>query len=244
VKIGMAENTAKTKPKATVKVDLVKLYKELAKPLKEVYGEIAITRTKKEITRKGYDTTGYGYQFVANRFNEVLPKFGLDWSTQDETKVVREYMSKGGQKWFEVTSAVNIMLLTPERNVVCSRTCHGGHQSSSQGDAKKGAFTNAFKKTAALFGVGADAYEGTIDEDYQPIEPEATSPATIASEDLPKLTTEENAQIEKERTAIHNAETKAQLTAIETQVTALIGVVGGKQIGYLRRMIEAKAKTL
>lgn len=248
----MAENTPKTptKPKVTAKVDLKKLFEELAKPLTEILDKevlkSAITKTTAAQTKKGYPTTGYQYQFIANRLNEVLPKHGLDWSTQDETKIAREYMSTGGKKFFEAVSKMNIMFLTPERNVVCSRTCYGGHQSMNQADALKGAWTNALKKAAALYGVGRDAYEGMIDEDYQPIEPEATSPVTnaSASDYLPNLTPEERQQIEKELTAIENAETKAQLTALEGQVGELVGKVGGKQIGFLRKLIEAKARTI
>jgi hypothetical protein len=39
----------------------------------------------------------------------------------------------------------------------------------TEGDAKKGAFTNALKKAAAMFGVGRQAYEGTIDDDNEPV---------------------------------------------------------------------------
>jgi hypothetical protein len=41
----------------------------------------------------------------------------------------------------------------------------GGHRSSDLTDAFKGASTNALKKASAFFGVGKEAFEGTIDED-------------------------------------------------------------------------------
>ena len=41
----------------------------------------------------------------------------------------------------------------------------GGHTSTSEADARKGAFTNGLKKAAALFGCGRQAYEGTLDDD-------------------------------------------------------------------------------
>ena len=44
----------------------------------------------------------------------------------------------------------------------------GGHLASSEADARKGAYTNAFKKAAAFFGVGRQAYEGSLDDDNVP----------------------------------------------------------------------------
>jgi hypothetical protein len=46
----------------------------------------------------------------------------------------------------------------------------GGHVASSEADARKGAYTNAFKKAAAFFGVGKQAYEGSLDDDALPAE--------------------------------------------------------------------------
>jgi hypothetical protein len=39
---------------------------------------------------------------------------------------------------------------------------------SSEADARKGAYTNAFKKAAAFHGVGRQAYEGSLDDDNLP----------------------------------------------------------------------------
>ena len=47
----------------------------------------------------------------------------------------------------------------------------GGHVASSEADARKGAYTNAFKKAAAFFGCGNAAYEGSIDDDNIPADP-------------------------------------------------------------------------
>ena len=129
------------------------IYKELSKPLPQE----AIQRTKKSETKKGYDTTGYGYQFIVNRFNEVLGIGGWSWGY----KVIR--IDKGsfqsGQSYYEITAEATIRVGDTEH------TEPGGHRSSNYPDALKGATTNAFKKTAAFFGVGKDAYEGSIDPD-------------------------------------------------------------------------------
>jgi hypothetical protein len=57
----------------------------------------------------------------------------------------------------------------------------GGHTSFNEADAKKGAFTNALKKAAAMFGCGRQAYEGTLDDDNTPVEEDAgrTNPAQV-----------------------------------------------------------------
>jgi len=232
------------KPKPKVKVQKIdpKLYQDLKFSLKELYGDKCVERTKKAVTRKGYDTIGYGYQFVANRLNEVLPKFGLTWQPQGEPKVVRDYPAKSGTTNFEAVCGLTILFLDKDRNVVDSKSCCGGHQSRNHSDALKGAFTNAFKKTAALFGVGADAYEGTIDEDYKPVDEPNTKPAT--SSYLPELTDEERKGIEKAVTAIGKAETKAELKRLEEAVGNLVGTKSGKQIAYLRKLIEVQVKKI
>ena len=231
-KIDPVNSAAKANPK---------LFEELKKSLKVVYGVGCVERTRKEVTRKGYDTTGYGYQFVVNRLNEVLPEFGLHWTTQDDIKLIREYPSKSGQMYYEYAGKLTLLFLDDNRGAVEARACYGGHQSSTHADALKGAFTNAFKKTAALFGVGADAYEGTIDEDYRPIEEAAIEPVTEAVMGM-KLTGAELKAIEEEITAIAGITTKEEAKNVEAMITATVGKVTGKQVAYLRRILETKVK--
>ncbi|MEM7828302.1 MAG: Rad52/Rad22 family DNA repair protein [Candidatus Aenigmatarchaeota archaeon] len=156
------------------------IYKRLSAPFS---GE-AIQKTLKEDTKKGYDTTGIGYQFCVNRFNEVL---GLDGWGYDY-KIVKEMQGQfkqSGNPYFDITVEVSIWVGSRE-NV---RKCVGGHIASAYSDALKGAITNAFKKTAAFWGVGKQAYEGTLDIDtkleeepnygkVQPVIPEDVEPAT------------------------------------------------------------------
>lgn len=138
----------------------------------------------KEITRKGYDTTGYQYQFEVNALNEIvgMENWGMDYKVLKET----EGVFSSGQKWWEITveTEVWIAILIPKETTMpdgvkiscsdglktrISRKCAGGHRSGMHADALKGAITNGFKKTVALFGLGRKAYEGTIDEDYRGI---------------------------------------------------------------------------
>jgi hypothetical protein len=134
----------------------------IIKKLSEKISEEAIQRTKKDETKKGYDTDGYGYQYIVDRFNETCgSEWGFEWKIIKE--IEGEYRS--GAKFFEIVVDVGIWVT----NKACLRSCAGGHISMSYADALKGAITNGFKKTAAFWGVGRDAYAGTIDDDNQPL---------------------------------------------------------------------------
>lgn len=131
---------------------------EIIKKLEAPITIEAIQRTKKADTKKGYDTTGYGYQYMVDRFNEVLgSSWGYDW------EIIHEQTGnyKTGQPYIEITVSCTIWLENKEN----ARCCVGGHTSINYYDALKGAITNSFKKTAAFWGVGADAFRGVIDDD-------------------------------------------------------------------------------
>lgn len=138
----------------------------------------AVERASKEITRKGYDTTGYQYQYLVNRLNEVCGIGGWDFSW----KILKEVQGKwrdGGDFW-DITTEVTVILRLPgedekDKERWVGRTCVGGNRANNYADALKGAITNGFKKTVAFFGLGRRAYEGTIDEDYRPWEKPTTA---------------------------------------------------------------------
>lgn len=134
--------------------------------------EEAIERTKKELTRKGYDTTGYQYQFIVNVLNEVVgpEKWDMDWSVIKEI----EGVTKSGQATYQVTVRTDVWIEFD--GVRAKKSLAGGHISTIHADALKGAITNGFKKTVALFGVGKKAYEGMLDDDYAPIPEEVGEP--------------------------------------------------------------------
>jgi hypothetical protein len=135
----------------------------------EVYGKLleaverlpkeAIERAPKEITRKGYDTTGYQYQFLVNVLNEVVGC--AFWEHSYNILKELEGQWTNGKKYWEITVDFKLVILGT------TKSCVGGHKSEMHSDALKGAITNAFKKTAAWFGIGGKAYEGTIDDDYR-----------------------------------------------------------------------------
>lgn len=142
--------------------NLNSLYEKLAEPLAPEAIQFAETRAY-----KGYDSTGYSYQMVCNRMNEVL---GIShW------RIIHEILNKESTgKLIDVTIHLSIQignwrLLDNGESifeVLAERDCYGGHQSKLLCDGLKGAFTNSLKKCAALFGAGRQAYEGTLDDDF------------------------------------------------------------------------------
>jgi len=143
---------------------------EIITQLSKSLPDEAIQRTKGVETHKGYDTTGYGYQYVADRFNDVL---GLEWGFSYQILDVtsgkyqdKEYNGRTvpGKPFISITVDVSIYVQDKK-----GRPCAGGHTSSNYADALKGAITNGFKKAAAFWGVGRDAFAGTIDDDNKPL---------------------------------------------------------------------------
>ncbi|HLB57785.1 MAG TPA: Rad52/Rad22 family DNA repair protein [Gammaproteobacteria bacterium] len=135
------------------------LYRQLLVAVEALPPE-AIERSSAEKTRKGYDTTGYQYQYLVNVLNEVVGVAHWSFDYKINKELVGQW--KTGD-YYEITVELVLNICNVERK------CVGGHKSGAHADALKGAITNAFKKTAALFGVGKSAYEGTIDDDYMPV---------------------------------------------------------------------------
>lgn len=157
----------------------VKEFSEVYEKLSAPFPQEAIQRTEKEKTKKGYDTSGIGYQFCVDRFNEIFgDKWGFDWEIMKE----REGTFSSGAPFFEIVVKMSIWVGNRENK----RTCLGGHISMSYADAGKGAVTNSLKKTAAFWGVGRDAYAGTLDDDNKPL-PESLDNVSTPETDRKKL---------------------------------------------------------
>jgi hypothetical protein len=158
-----------------------KLYAALSAP----FGEEAVERTDGKITGRGYSTTGLKYQFVVNRLNESLG--GVGGFRAHRTVTVKEVTRSNGRPAFEAICDLTLELgsWSPEGKFVvfAEALADGGHIASSEADARKGSYTNAFKKAAAFFGVGRQAYEGTLDDDNVPGDemPAAQAPRTNAN---------------------------------------------------------------
>jgi len=135
---------------------------EVIKKLSANMDSTGVQRTSGVITKKGYDTTGFGYQYDVDRFNEVL---GTEWGYSWEILLHEKGTYKNDRPFHEITVRVYIWIID-RRNC---RDCVGGHTSSTYADALKGAMTNGFKKTAAFWGVGREAYAGELDDDNRPL---------------------------------------------------------------------------
>lgn len=159
----------------------------------------AIQEARAADTGKKYDSTGFGYQWVADRLSDV---FGPDGWTEDHQNL--ETKGTWGQRkttFYHITCHMTLMvghwiitqpdgegvLPAPVFAPVGSWQQYGEHRAGNRGDARKGAHTNALKKVAALgLGIGASAFRGSIDEDMagarppdsnagrQPADPPAT----------------------------------------------------------------------
>src|SRR5512135_3476571 len=76
-----------------------KIYAALAAP----FPEHCIQRTEGRITGRGYDTSGIGYQFIANRLNEVL---GVGGWRAHRVVTVKEVTRSNGRQAFEAIADI------------------------------------------------------------------------------------------------------------------------------------------
>lgn len=186
----------------------------------------AIQRTKKGDTKKGYDTGGYGYQYIVDRLNSrFTDKWFFEWTIIHEEK--GSY--KSGAPFYDITVKVEIWLSADGKG----RSCVGGHTAMTYADALKGAITNGFKKTAAFWGVGRDAYAGTIDDDNTPLPDTANNKI-----DTDKLYVDLINKIEV-------CQKVAQLEAVSNEIKANTHLLQAVQLNkiretYKRRMNELK----
>ncbi|MFT3840788.1 MAG: Rad52/Rad22 family DNA repair protein [Myxococcaceae bacterium] len=137
------------------------LYQQLSAP----FPAEAIERSDAKQTGKGYSTTGIKYQYIVNRLNEVL---GFGCFRAHRTVTVKETKRASGRPAYEAICDLTLELgewVNGQFVVYAESLADGGHIASTEADARKGSFTNAFKRAAAFHGVGRHAYEGSIDED-------------------------------------------------------------------------------
>jgi len=97
--------------------------------------------------------------------------------------VVKEIQTAKGRPAFEAICDITLELgewVDGSFVVFAESLADGGHTSMAEADARKGAYTNAFKKAAAFFGVGRQAYEGSLDDDNLPTEQEESVVQQVA----------------------------------------------------------------
>lgn len=132
---------------------------KLSKPLPQV----AFHKFTKEETGYDQDIISHNYQYAVNRMNEVLGS--ENWMVEEETIATVE---KNGL--YEVTKKINVIVgkLDAQNQFIRieSKWNYGGGISKSLADAHKSAVTNGLKKALALYGVGKETYEQSMDDDF------------------------------------------------------------------------------
>lgn len=215
-----------------------KLYAALAAP----FPEHCIQRTEGRVTGRGYDTTGIGYQFIANRLNEVL---GVGGWRAHRTVTVKEITRSNGRQAFEAICDITMELgewIDGQFVVFAESLADGGHVASSEADARKGAYTNAFKKAAAFFGCGKQAYEGSLDDDNIP----ADSAGGVSVSTLPTQPSQRAAPPPSGQAIPQQVPSRASgalRTRLSSKQLAAIWAIARK-LGYeqqaLRQMVKSK----
>jgi hypothetical protein len=218
-----------------------KIYQQLAAP----FPENAIQRTEGRVTGRGYDTAGIGYQFICNRLNEVL---GIGGWRAHRTVTGKEILTAKGRAAYEAICDLTLELGSWENGdfvVFAESLSDGGHTSMSEADARKGAYTNALKKAAAMFGCGRQAYEGTLDDDNVPTDPvnDAVSVRMLAThptqQSSPSIATLPQQPVQQQSASRVPPLSRNRLTS--KQLAAIWAI--GRKIGYEQQALRQHVKT-
>lgn len=135
----------------TEKFDAAGFRKKVAEVNKilEGQGEAAISSDKSG----AYSSTGYTWQYIADAVNEVFDGWRYDVLNINVT-------DKGKSTYAEAHLQLDI-IFDGER-VTRGQTV-GSSSNINQGDAQKGAITDALKKSLSLFSIGNKAFRGELD---------------------------------------------------------------------------------
>lgn len=216
---------------------------EIYRQLCASFPEEAIERTKGATTKRGYDTTGIKYQYIVNRLNEVLGVGGFR-VTRDFS--IRDKQTRNGFAMIEATCDLTMQLgqwQNGEFIVFAEATGTGGHSAGTEADAKKGAFTNGFKKVAAFFGCGWQAYAGVIDDDNVPPGDVGNDyPVPSAKSWQPNGGNGQNARPAPVQAANENgrANGNGRITSAQlTKLRELVDEMGGQWQGFREHVREA-----
>lgn len=142
----------------------------LSKPLTDLYGEEVVVETSREQTGQGYDTRGYKVAYAYDRLNDLFSVGG--WSVDSEFRQT----SRDDKGRVFYAGSVTINILNPfTGETLVTRKGYGGFLGKSDGNALKGAFTNTFKKTVSMLGLGNEFYRGDDDIDETPVSAPSSS---------------------------------------------------------------------
>lgn len=215
------------------KEERIKLFAALSAPL----AEEAIERTDGRVTGRGFSTAGYKYQFVVDRFNAVL---GIGGWRAHRVLHVKEVTTAKGRTAYEATCEIRLELgefhegqFIPFAEVLGD----GGHQGMSESDARKGAYTNAFKKAAAFLGVGREAYAGTLDDDNAPVEDAAAQREPVPKSTIAVFTAAAEPQTSQSAAA---PDTRARLTSKQYGLLLSLAREDGQDERWLRDVAKRR----
>ena len=215
-----------------------RIYAALSTP----FPEEAIERTDGRTTGRGYSTTGIKYQYVVNRLNEVL---GIGSYRAHRTVTVKEIQTSKGRPAFEAICDLTLELgAWIEGQFVCwaESLADGGHTSMSEADARKGAYTNALKKAAAFFGVGKQAYEGSIDDDNTPGEPTQEPAASLPQTPRPPApTAAPAAPVAQQAPAAAQGPSRNRLTSKQLAALWAMARKAGYDQSQFRQMVKQQS---
>ena len=111
---------------------------DLPAKLAAPFPEHCIQRTEGRLTGRGYDTTGIGYQFIANRLNEAL---GVGGWRAHRTVTVKEIVRANGRPAFEAICDITLELgewIDGQFIVFAESLADGGNLASSENRCKEG----------------------------------------------------------------------------------------------------------
>jgi len=163
-----------------------RLLKEVAEQVRELNNTPAIQRTYTSDrngikgTGKGYNTTGYGIDWL---WELLINKFGPSYirTTISDKEIEAGVTARGRDKY--IVSLRATIQIADGAEILAECSAYGGHDAFLRGDALKGAETNAQKKALSKWGIGIDAYKGTLDDDSHPL-PEAEEVPSTACQHL------------------------------------------------------------
>jgi len=157
------------------------LYNKIAKEIKSLEADKnAIEVIPKEISKKGYDSTGYRYQYLCNVLNQVIGSW--HWTLTPD--LIHNYQYEVTDKWGNTKTYFNVCVKTTLRignwipsvdtesqvssvfEILDEKVHYGNNTSPFVGEAIKGCVTNSIKKTFALAGFGERAMTGALAREF------------------------------------------------------------------------------
>ena len=133
--------------------------KNLFQKLSADFPKEAIEKAPASKTRGGYDATYIKSQYLVNRLNKTVGIY--NWGTE----ILELDTYQKGKFWY--CDLELKLFIHPDAGRSAERTAYGWGRNFQKTDAKKGAFTDAFKKVCALFSIGWKTYAGMLDEDSE-----------------------------------------------------------------------------